>query len=185
MFWIGISVSLAAGFLIAALALATFWRPRIHFWPPPQKGSWQDHVFRGLFRAMVYGGLAASALWLWQSGWPSGIAPIIGVVLLVLGFGGAFGSTSELGWKNAFGDSKGLITSGLFRFSRNPIYVMTWVGLLGWGLLIQAPPVWVMLALWAVLYVIATRLEEPWLRAQYGSAYDAYCAKTPRFLLIK
>ncbi|MGH1370100.1 MAG: methyltransferase family protein [Maritimibacter sp.] len=167
------------------MALATLWRPALQFWPPPKKGSWQDHIFRLLFRALVYCGLVASALWLWQSGWPGGIVPIMGAVLVVLGFGGAFGSTSELGWKNAFGDNKGLITSGLFRFSRNPIYVMTWVGLLGWGLVVQAPLVWTMLGMWALIYVIVTRLEEPWLHRQYGAAYAAYCAKTPRFLLIK
>ncbi|MDH3622522.1 MAG: hypothetical protein OES69_13780 [Myxococcales bacterium] len=24
--------------------------------------------------------------------------------------------------------------------------------------------------------------EEPWLRKQYGEAYDAYCQRVPRFL---
>jgi protein-S-isoprenylcysteine O-methyltransferase Ste14 len=50
---------------------------------------------------------------------------VIGLALLIVGFGLAFRWTSFLGWKNAFGDAQGLKTEGIYRWSRHPIYVFS------------------------------------------------------------
>lgn len=104
--------------------------------------------------------------------------------LIVLGFGLAFWITLQLGWRNAFGEKLGLRTDGWFRFSRNPIYVATWIGLIGWGVLVNHTLVTVLLVLWGLMYLLAPVLEEPWLEKQYGEPYRNYKRSTPRFLWI-
>lgn len=176
-----LSILSVAGFVsIIVLALRGHPGRGEPFWPPPSPQSWQHRWFRGLFRLAVYP-LVVLSLWLlWQDGvpfWPA----VGGLALMGLGFGLAFRITARMGWRNAFGSADGLVTDGWFAHSRNPVYVATWVGLLGWAVLV---PVWLIhvpLMLWAFLYLIAPRFEEPWLRAHYGPAFEAYAARTRRF----
>ena len=105
-----------------------------------------------------------------------------GVPLFTVGFALALWITLQMGWRNAFGEKRGLVTDGWFRFSRNPVYVATWIGLVGWGLIAYQILVTVLLLAWALLYLFAPIFEEPWLEAQYGAAYRAYKTRTRRFL---
>ena len=105
----------------------------------------------------------------------------VGGVLAVTGIGLAFWISIQLGWRNAFGEARGLVTDGWFRFSRNPIYVVTWLGLLGWAIILNDLRVTFLLSLWAAMYWLAPRIEEPWLERQYGDEYCAYKQRTRRF----
>ncbi|MEQ3746397.1 MAG: methyltransferase [Henriciella sp.] len=104
-----------------------------------------------------------------------------GVIMIFVGFGAAFRITFLMGWRNAFGEPTGLRTEGWFQHSRNPVYVATWIGLIGWGLVIPDPFIRVLLAFWGLLYLLAPLFEEPWLEREYGQAYLAYKKSTPRF----
>ena len=104
-----------------------------------------------------------------------------GGVLAVTGIGLAFWISIQMGWRNAFGEARGLVTDGWFRFSRNPIYVVTWLGLLGWAIILNDLRVTFLLSLWAAMYWLAPRIEEPWLERQYGDEYCAYKQRTRRF----
>ena len=106
----------------------------------------------------------------------------IGGLLLIVGFCLAFWITLQMGWRNAFGEKLGLRTTGWFAWSRNPIYVVTCIGLIGWGLVANSILVSILLALWAVMYVLAPFVEEPWLEREYGQKYRDYKARTPRFI---
>lgn len=76
-----------------------------------------------------------------------------------------------------------LVVQGLYRYSRNPIYVAdvaVWLGIFLWeghaALLLYAA-----LASLAVEGVV--RLwEEPGLRRRFGRQYEAYCRAVPRWL---
>lgn len=149
------------------------------YWPPEAPGTWQHFSFRVLFRVGLYPLIALSAILARDDGfW----MPVLGAVLILIGFGAAFAFTRKLGWRQAFGAATGLITSGPYAYSRNPVYVATWVGLLGWALCLPHPLVVLPLMLWAVMYVFAPFLEEPWLEDQFVSAYAAYKETTPRFI---
>jgi protein-S-isoprenylcysteine O-methyltransferase Ste14 len=87
-----------------------------------------------------------------------------------------------MGWRNAFGEKKGLVTDGWFAISRNPVYVATWAGLLGWGLVLGQSSVTGLLTLWALLYVLAPFLEERWLEQQYGDEFRRYKSSVARFV---
>ena len=173
-------------FAIFALGGTALVKPDFDFFPPPSKDSWQHKAFMSLFRLFVYPLLALSVMIFDPSRAsltpPSFISGISGVLLVLIGFGLAFWITGRMGWRNAFGEKRGLVTDGWFRWSRNPVYVATWLGLLGWTLVVGNVLVSVLLGLWALLYVFAPLSEEPWLFRMYGDAYESYMRRTPRFL---
>ncbi len=76
-----------------------------------------------------------------------------------------------------------LVVSGLYRVSRNPMYVAVVLILAGWavGFLSRA------LTIYAVTVVLAFHLrvvfgEEPWLARRYGEEWLRYRARVPRWL---
>ena len=149
------------------------------YWPPARANGWQHRSFRALFRVALYPLIALSVLIAREQGfW----FPSLGVTLIVVGFGAALVFTGKLGWQQAFGTATGLVTTGPYAYSRNPVYVATWIGLLGWAICLPHLTVLAPLALWALLYVVAPFLEEPWLMAQFGAPYDEYMQRVRRFL---
>ena len=80
------------------------------------------------------------------------------------------------------GTASALLTSGPFRFSRNPLYLGLSVTLVGFALLLDSA--WVV-ALVPVLVLLLDRLviarEEVRLRAQFGEAYEAYVRRVRRW----
>ena len=75
-----------------------------------------------------------------------------------------------------------LITSGIFAFSRNPIYVAFALVLVGEFLIF---PNWILLIYVAGFAVLVHRQvlrEEDYLRAHYGPDYFDYCRRVRRYL---
>jgi len=77
---------------------------------------------------------------------------------------------------------KRLVIVGLYRFTRNPMYVGILLLLGGWSLLVASP----LLAGYTVILVIAFHLrvvlyEEPRLRKQFGEDWAGYAAAVPRW----
>jgi protein-S-isoprenylcysteine O-methyltransferase Ste14 len=75
-----------------------------------------------------------------------------------------------------------LVTRGLFRFCRNPIYVGLMVALAAFCCLVPGYFSGGLLVLGAVLLQVQTRLEEAHLLDKHGAAYVAYGARVGRFL---
>ena len=174
-------LSLIGGTLLLALALASAAFQTFEFFPPPSKKSWQSLAFIGLFRLFVYPLIVLSVLeYEHPNDWNQ---TIVGFMLLAVGFGTAFLITFQMGWRNAFGEKRGLRTAGWFRFSRNPVYVATIVGLIGWATLLPQTEILVLICIWVTMYLVAPFFEEPWLENQYGEKYAQYKARTPRFIV--
>lgn len=192
MTWLGLSstyslavfgISLLAVLAIFALAAVSKLWGRFEFWPPPVAKSWQHRTFLALFRLFLYPLVVLSYLEFQIANEAIGLSrQAIGGLLFVVGFGLALRITLQMGWRNAFGEKKGLVTDGWFAISRNPVYVATWMGLLGWGLILAQWSVTVLLALWALLYVLAPFLEERWLEQEYGDDFRRYKSNISRFL---
>jgi len=175
-FGIGISAAL----IVAGLSIATTMTEGFQFWPPPSPHSWQHRLFRVLFR-VFFVALAILSVTNFdpnRNRW----GYIIGGALFVVGFGFAIRWTGFLGWRNAFGEAKGLKTEGPFAWSRNPIYVVSIIGMVGWGAIVGSAYVTILLILWALLYVGAPFLEEPWLDKEYGNEFRRYRERVPRFI---
>ena len=124
--------------------------------------------------------------WLWLVGKP--FAQPIGLVPLVLGVAGllrcvrdfyVFGKGTLAPWA----PPKRLVVDGLYRFSRNPMYVSVALILLGWattyasrGLLVYA------LAVMAAFHVRVVLGEEPWLAQTFGDDWVRYARRVRRWL---
>lgn len=82
-----------------------------------------------------------------------------------------------------FGTASALVTSGPFRFSRNPLYVSLVATLAAFGVLLGSA--WYVLAailLFAALDRLVIRQEERRLHELFGRDYDEYVARVRRWL---
>lgn len=110
----------------------------------------------------------------------------LGIVLATLGALGCLLAQLGMGAEWRIGvdaeERTGLITTGLFRWMRNPIFSFMVVS--GFGLLLIVPN---LLTLWSlVLVTIAIELqvrlvEEPYLLRTHSEAFRQYAARTGRF----
>ncbi|MGH8020811.1 MAG: methyltransferase family protein [Opitutaceae bacterium] len=78
---------------------------------------------------------------------------------------------------------KHLVTVGLYRFVRNPMYAAILLIVGGWGLLFLSKPLAIYLTALALLFHIRVRLfEEPWLRRHFGREWEVYSRVTGRWV---
>jgi protein-S-isoprenylcysteine O-methyltransferase Ste14 len=75
-----------------------------------------------------------------------------------------------------------LVTSGPFRFTRNPIYLAMGVGMTGVALAANSLALLVIIAPWAVVmrYGVIAR-EERCLEGKFGEDYRGYCRRVRRW----
>jgi protein-S-isoprenylcysteine O-methyltransferase Ste14 len=110
----------------------------------------------------------------------------LAMLLIAAGFAlmaAAFGRFRSTGQDPAPWESTPeIISTGIYRFTRNPMYVS--VGLLQAGIGVALADGWVVLlvpAAWLVIYWIAIRHEEAYLEQKFGSVYTDYKASVRRW----
>lgn len=78
--------------------------------------------------------------------------------------------------------AQNVVTRGLYRFSRNPMYLSELAFWLGWALFYGSMPVLAGFLAWLVFFNFYTiPWEERHLEARYGEAYREYKARVPRW----
>lgn len=112
---------------------------------------------------------------------------VAGAVLVVAGIAVAFVAQLEMGesWRaDVDPDTRTpLVTTGLYRFVRNPIFSAT--GVIWAGLVLLVPNVLslVMLVAFVAAIEVQVRLaEEPYLRRVHGTSWTGYATRTGRFV---
>jgi len=76
-----------------------------------------------------------------------------------------------------------IISTGIYRFTRNPMYLG--MGLLQAGIGVALDNAWVVIAVlpvWLTIYLIAIRHEEAYLEREFGTRYTDYKASVRRWL---
>jgi protein-S-isoprenylcysteine O-methyltransferase Ste14 len=80
---------------------------------------------------------------------------------------------------------KRLVVRGLYRYSRNPMYVGVLFVIFGWAALFQSTAIALYgLCVWAGFQLFVLLYEEPHLRKVFGDAYTRYCSSVGRWLTI-
>ena len=78
---------------------------------------------------------------------------------------------------------KKLVVRGLYRFTRNPMYLGVLTTIMGWAALFAAPRVALYgLVIGAFFHTFVVFYEEPHLRGAFGEEYKAYCTRVGRWL---
>lgn len=82
-----------------------------------------------------------------------------------------------------FDPPKELVTTGLYRHVRNPIYLGVLTVITGHFLWFKA--VWLLayaVVVFLIFHLAVTLYEEPTLQAKFGAAYEDYCRSVPRWI---
>jgi protein-S-isoprenylcysteine O-methyltransferase Ste14 len=116
---------------------------------------------------------------------PPSFAKPLSLVLWVVGFSLLFIGRFSMGSSFRIGspkESTGLKVNGLFRFSRNPMYLGVFTTLLASVLSAFNP-----LMLLVVIFIIAAHhkivlAEEKYLQKAFGEEYQSYCSRVGRYL---
>jgi protein-S-isoprenylcysteine O-methyltransferase Ste14 len=75
------------------------------------------------------------------------------------------------------------VISGLYRRTRNPIYVGVVSAVVGQALLFGDPRLlWYVIVVWISFHLLVLLNEEPTLRETFGDEYALFCANVPRWL---
>ncbi len=177
-----VSLVLAIGSaLMLSLYLALNLRlPRLGLWP--SASGWRHHAAFGLFRLFCGATVVFALSEVWVNGWGHWVRYAIGVPIMVLSFGITLRGYRFLGLDNTYCESDGLVTGGMYAYSRNPQYVTSVLATVGLGI---SSGSWLTLALAAILFLIYFLFvlnEERWLLQGYGRAFQDYMRQTPRFV---
>jgi protein-S-isoprenylcysteine O-methyltransferase Ste14 len=79
--------------------------------------------------------------------------------------------------------TKQLVTSGLYRFSRNPMYIGVMLMLMGEIIFVRSFHLWIYsIVIFMLFYGFIILFEEPRLRTAFGDEYEAYCKKVRRWI---
>lgn len=145
---------------------------------------------RALLAFLALPGVVAFAVpvaWRWWGGAPT-LAHPLGLLALGLGTLGLLWCVRDFyvagrGTLAPWSPPRALVVIGLYRVSRNPMYVAVTLILVGWALAFAAQG----LALYAGGVAVAFHLrvvlgEEPWLARRHGDAWVRYAARVPRWL---
>ena len=135
----------------------------------------------------------AALVWLWATaGLPGVVAPApwlqavaVGLIACGLGLMGmavlAFARARTTVVPHRVPSA--LVSHGIYRLSRNPIYLGDVLVLIGWALWLGAPGALVLVP--GLAYVLQRRFilpEEARMAAQFGPAFQAFAARTRRWI---
>jgi protein-S-isoprenylcysteine O-methyltransferase Ste14 len=177
LFAIGVAV---AAVLLGLLVLTLLFRP-LRIWPTPGTGSWQGYVFWPLFRSL---NVLCFAVAIGDPGNFLGLPAWVRLaasVLLALSVALFIYSFWALGSDTSYGAQEGLVTGGIYRWSRNPQNAMLVVVYGCLAIVADSAPAYGLCAAMMAAYILMVLAEEPWLEAVYGEPYRQYCRHVPRF----
>jgi protein-S-isoprenylcysteine O-methyltransferase Ste14 len=125
--------------------------------------------------------------WQQRQAWPVALA-VLGAILVLVGAAVVLTTFGQFVWEGRgtpapVAPTEELVVRGLYRFSRNPMYLGVVSILVGEVLWLGSVPV----AVWTGCVIVAVTLfvrgyEEPTLAARHGAAYARYSAAVPRWL---
>ena len=181
--------------VLLLIALAFFWRPWLQY---RRHGTWGVILFRGgswgqrlRDATLVVFTLVVLAQAIIAAARPELVADHIllqaaGIVLLFGGVALVVIAQLQMGvsWRIGIDEkaAPGLVTTGIFRFCRNPIYLAMIIVTAGYAQLLPTLLSFVLLAGTIVGMSTQARTEEAYLLKTYGDSFRDYARRVGRFL---
>ena len=79
--------------------------------------------------------------------------------------------------------TKKLVVAGLYKFSRNPMYVGVMMILVGEAIFFPSVSLWIYtFSIFSAFHIFIIFFEEPRLRKDFEEEYDSYCKKVKRWI---
>jgi protein-S-isoprenylcysteine O-methyltransferase Ste14 len=121
--------------------------------------------------------------WLYVQLWPSVFLPFwLGAALTVAGLLFAVWAREHLGrnWSHSVTIKQGheLITTGPYALVRHPIYTGILTGFLGTAIAVSQVRGFIAFAFIFLGFWVKLRMEEQWMRSQFGETYATYARQT-------
>jgi protein-S-isoprenylcysteine O-methyltransferase Ste14 len=121
--------------------------------------------------------------WLYLQLWPAGLLPFwLGAAVTIAGLLFAVWAREHLGgnWSRSVTIKQGheLITTCTYAVVRHPIYTGILTGFLGMAIAISQVRGFIVFVLIFLAFWIKLRMEEQWMRSQFGEAYATYARQT-------
>lgn len=116
------------------------------------------------------------------AGWLAAVIAILGCVTAALGVI-AFRQAETTVDPRAPEQTERIVSTGIYRVSRNPMYVGFFLFLLAWATYLQqiiATPVLALFVAYLTRFQIVP--EEQWLLAKFGEVFTEYCGRTRRWV---
>jgi protein-S-isoprenylcysteine O-methyltransferase Ste14 len=175
-----LAIAAAAGVILILLTFLTRIYQDLRFWPTPKPWGWQSLLFWTLFRTLNLTTFALAALD-WQR-W-QGLPPdrLFGAGVAITGAVPYGLSCYALGRGNVYCGRDGLVTKGIYRWTRNPQYATAIPAYLGLALASYSLGALILAVLLTITFSLMALAEEPWLEAAYGEEYRTYRRQVARF----
>ncbi|MFB0560361.1 MAG: isoprenylcysteine carboxylmethyltransferase family protein [Candidatus Lokiarchaeia archaeon] len=113
----------------------------------------------------------------------------VGIILLAVGFFVLVSALRVLRISRAFGEEihkpkkeSKLITTGIYAYSRNPVYLGSTIMLFGWFLVTLFTFLLIVTLLFMILFYLVARWEEKELSERFGEEYRQYKENVPLFI---
>ena len=136
------------------------------------------------------------AILMWLTARPTGslavpVGPRLGVALALVGAGLGISVSGVVAFRRArttvnpikASSASALVVSGIYRYTRNPMYLGLLIALFAWAVYVSRPLALIFLPVY-VLYITRFQIvpEERILGSLFGTAYSAYRARVRRWL---
>ena len=148
-------------------------------------------LVKNLLFTLIIPGTVAVYVPLWMArDWPvaTGVAGMVALALLILG-GSIYVwcvwdfATFGRGTPAPVDAPKRLVVRGLYRYTRNPMYLGVLTVLLGWTVLFQQGQLGIYsFVVGCGFHLFVVVYEEPHLRSIFGKEYEEYCTRVGRWL---
>jgi protein-S-isoprenylcysteine O-methyltransferase Ste14 len=114
---------------------------------------------------------------------PLGLAPLVVGTVGLLSCVRAF-YVSGKGTLAPWAPPAHLVVVGLYRYTRNPMYISVTLILLGWAVSFGLPGLYIYTIIVAVAFHLRVVFgEEPWLARTHGAQWHGYARRVPRWFL--
>ncbi len=159
--------------------------PKYRIWPPPSKNSWQ-YWASWILIIISSVGVPFIGLLDWESFGPIHWTRFIfGGLIIALSTVLIYWGVRTLSLHQSLGLEGNLMTTGPYKYTRNPQYLGLILFYIGVILVTSSQLALLTGSLLILMYVITPLSEEPWLENLFGGEYQEYRKRVPRFIGIR